>query len=67
MRPVSVLRPCQWERQTLPVDHACIGFGAPPCPTEAGDPCGFCPVDLAAQVADLIQYGQPEDLVAPDA
>ncbi len=53
---------CPWERQTLPVDHACIAGGdpPPPCPTEAGHPCGTCPACIAAQVADLT-HGSPSD------
>lgn len=33
----------------------------PSCPTDAGDPCGCCPQDLALQQMDP-RYGSPSDL-----
>ncbi len=52
-QPVVAWELCDYEGVMVPVGHACVGDGTPPCPTEAGEPCGVCPADLAAQEADL--------------
>jgi uncharacterized Zn finger protein len=53
--PVEEMVWCQWEAAHVPVDHHCVGDGAPtpPCPDEAGEPCGRCQPCLAAQEATL--------------
>ncbi len=51
--PVAAWELCDYEGVMVPVGHACVGDGKPPCPTPAGHPCGVCESCLALQVADL--------------
>lgn len=69
--PVVAWEFCDYEGVMVPAGHACKGGGPPSCPTEAGEPCGMCERDLAAQeeylkraaeVEDLRRHGTPGDL-----
>lgn len=53
---------CQYCREHVPPGHQCP-FAPPPCPTEAGHPCGICEACIAAQETALL--GSPPDLDHP--
>ncbi|MER6942540.1 hypothetical protein ABT294_00830 [Nonomuraea sp. NPDC000554] len=62
---VVAVERCAYCRMTHPVDSECC-TDTTPCLRKTGLwPCGTCEACIAAQRADLVKHGSPEDLHIP--